>query len=953
MKKFLIYVVVLIGVLFVGFTTYYFVQNKETFSLKIEQDSSMMVNVETTFSLEDILVHNEPHKDTQIAVSSASEDVVSYNPDTKTFLAKAGGSSIITITTTNKKFDHFKFTVAVGDGSATSPFYIKSASELAKIGTGTWDLTKSYQVISNIDLNTPDTKDWSPIGSTASFQGHFDGGNFSIYNLSVISTENKTYAGLFGSVGENGRVENICLVDAKINGDFNYAGLVAGVNAGKVGLIEIVNGSINNTNTNAITGGIVGLSEYRNSRSEVYMSSVDTLSLTSNGTVGGLIGKAVGNIAVDNKVNLERFTTNASSKAGGLIGENVSYMENPADVRSKYRFSVVRNNLAIVQQEGLTANVGALVGVNSDYENSVTRTNEYTHNYFSASGIQDLGVRTAGYETKLADLKSTEELKSQATYEGWDFKDVWSIEDTVSIAKINFANTYKGTSVYDPGNKVNTKGDLMNALNTIKDSPANDITYEIELPTDQVVTMEDFGVTKWTPIGTPENPFKGKLIVTGKSLTFKGFVIENCAYEGFFGYTDSPAEIRNVIFEDFTITNQDYTAEYAGTIVAYANSAIIENCKVVGVNINAAKVTGGAVGYIKAGSVNELTVTASGTENYANSISLTNPNNMTVGGVVGRNDASLSNIIASLELQAMNISINTSANVIIGGMVGENNSVATNLRNEAVTITEISAVASSYVGGVAGVNRKELISSFSIMSIEMKDTNTNTYVGGVVGVNEADSTVKYCFFNNMTIIGCRIGGVVARNGGVITECYSAGEVKGKFVGGIASETSGKINNCYTTSSLVGNYDDGRVSGISYLIHVGGDIQYVFSTASITGKGELSAESYSSFRGKQAFWLAGIYNNMIEPCGDLSNCLIINYGNAKIQSTGLRRPGWISCSEEDCKSSTNFKAFRDNNFSSDVWNFDIPAQKEGQENESIFPTLKNVYYEKMTEEVPEV
>ena len=70
MKRFLIYVVVLIGVLFIGFTTFYFVQNKESIYLKYGNDTMLQYNVNETFTLEDVLVHTQPDGGTTIEVNS-------------------------------------------------------------------------------------------------------------------------------------------------------------------------------------------------------------------------------------------------------------------------------------------------------------------------------------------------------------------------------------------------------------------------------------------------------------------------------------------------------------------------------------------------------------------------------------------------------------------------------------------------------------------------------------------------------------------------------------------------------------------------------------------------------------------------------------------------------------------------------------------------------------------
>ena len=51
MKKFLMYVVVLVGILFIGYTTYYFVRNNETISITLAENESVYINKDETYEL--------------------------------------------------------------------------------------------------------------------------------------------------------------------------------------------------------------------------------------------------------------------------------------------------------------------------------------------------------------------------------------------------------------------------------------------------------------------------------------------------------------------------------------------------------------------------------------------------------------------------------------------------------------------------------------------------------------------------------------------------------------------------------------------------------------------------------------------------------------------------------------------------------------------------------------
>ena len=950
MKKFLIYVIVLIGVLFIGFTTYYFVQNKENIYLKYGADSMLQYNIGETFTLDDILIHTQPDKGTTVEVASDNTDVLSYTADTKTFLAKAGGLAKVTVTTSNPNYDRFTFSVHVGDGTPNNPYFIKTATQLASIGTGDWTLANSYEIVNSIDLNTPTTKEWSPIGAGVSFTGSFNGGNYEIYNLNI--TQDGTYAGLFSIVGESGRVENINLIDATIKGSFDYLGTVAGLNYGKVGLVSVTNANIQNTLTTGITGGIVGQSEYKSARAEVYMSTVENLNLTVSNIAGGAVGKAIGAITTDIKVTLNNLTLNTNSVAGGIVGSNSSYKD-----AEKYRHSMLKNCYSIISQENLPATVGAILGEDQDQTNDFNLSNIYQNNFYAGSNIT--GFAGKQDQTGLVEIRTIEQLYNQSSYTNWDFNNVWTIQENTSLATIDFSNTYAGTSIYDPGNKITSVEALTNALEILINNPTSDTTFEIELSQDTVYTMNDFseGMTTWTPIGTESKPFKGKFIVTGDhTLTFKGFVIEDQKYAGFFGYTDGNAEVRGVNFEDFKITNSDnFTSDYTGTIIAYGLSAIVSDCTVKGLDITTGNVIGGAIGYVGNGTVTNITIQSSSTESYANKINYTKKVQGKIGGVIGiNNNATVDNLDIIINPSSIEAYIDTTSPITIGGIIAENNTTASNLYNEALIITENSA-GTIYAGGVVGTNRGKISLSSLYVNMNLKD-NSSSYVGGVVGANENGAEVRTSFIENVSMTGTYIGGLAGTNAGTITECYSSGSINGKFIGGLASITSGNINNCYTVASLTGQYSEGDVAGLAYKVDAG-SIEYCFSSATISGKGDLWAETTSPFRLTGA---AKFFGGMLDvKSGNVSNCIIVNYGTSKRQATsdtvigdiinfipglftGGKYKGWIDCQDTDCKGTSGYKAFIDNKFSSAIWNFDSF--------EDIYPTLKNIPVE---EEIPEV
>ena len=77
-------------------------------------------------------------------------------------------------------------------------------------------------------------KEWTPIGTDEnnSYNGTFDGNGKTITGLTVNQSE-KNYAGLFGCLGSDGKVQNLTLENVHISGVF-YVGSVVGTNFGTV-----------------------------------------------------------------------------------------------------------------------------------------------------------------------------------------------------------------------------------------------------------------------------------------------------------------------------------------------------------------------------------------------------------------------------------------------------------------------------------------------------------------------------------------------------------------------------------------------------------------------------------------------------------------------------------------------------------------------------------------------
>ena len=147
---------------------------------------------------------------------------------------------------------------------------------------------------------------WSPKWR---YEGVFDGNGKTITGL-TIEYGTATYAGLFGTLGENGKVKNLTLKNVNITAA-SYTGAVAGMNNGTIENCS-VSGTVKSSSNNA--GGVTGY---------------------NNGIITGC--SASGNVS-------------ANSQAGGIVGYfvtgSITACYSSATVEGNYSVGGVAGNMA-------------------------------------------------------------------------------------------------------------------------------------------------------------------------------------------------------------------------------------------------------------------------------------------------------------------------------------------------------------------------------------------------------------------------------------------------------------------------------------------------------------------------------------------------------------------------------------------------------------------------------
>ena len=157
-------------------------------------------------------------------------------------------------------------------------------------------------------LNGTPSREWTPIGNyDVQYDGTFDGDGHTISGL-YFNNSDVEHVGLFGCVGGNGTVKNVCILDSYFCG-YNFVGGVAGGN--NYGTVS----NCYNTGTvsgNSYVGGVVG------QNAGLVINCYNTGVVIGIRSVGGVVGYVFIGSTVSNCYNTG--TVSGNEYVGGVVG---------------------------------------------------------------------------------------------------------------------------------------------------------------------------------------------------------------------------------------------------------------------------------------------------------------------------------------------------------------------------------------------------------------------------------------------------------------------------------------------------------------------------------------------------------------------------------------------------------------------------------------------------------
>lgn len=253
---------------------------------------------------------------------------------------------------------------AGGAGTSGDPYLLATAEQLALLSATSADRSKHFKQTANISL--ADGCTWTPIGSSSSFNGTYDGGGFTVSGMKTTNHDGAR-TGLIALLDTGGTLKNVGAVDVDFVGKYHVGGLVG----------ESY-GTIQNSYA---TGQIVG-------------------KVQTGGLVGTYRGGSISNSYARTSVSYNSVNPNPNNSvepylAGGLVGATVG---SPGTISFSWSSGLVTTPAA-----GVTYFIGGVFGGVSSGStptfNKVRWDTETSTQSTNAAGSGHVGNSTAQMQT--------------------------------------------------------------------------------------------------------------------------------------------------------------------------------------------------------------------------------------------------------------------------------------------------------------------------------------------------------------------------------------------------------------------------------------------------------------------------------------------------------------------------------------------------------------------------
>lgn len=671
--------------------------------------------------------------------------------------------------------------------------------------------------------------------------------------------------GLVTSNAAAGVFENKELISVN-GGKAVYTGGIAGYDAGGNITQTSSTGELKVKGTaNVYTGGTVGYEI-----GGIVASSVtgktegDHLSITSDGTIGGIAGYLEGTLTNSSIKYATLQVTSAGGVIGGIAGNAQGTVSGVAagDAESAGYGTLVLQAAAADAADGQdNITFGGLVGVNTKpltltggEASRISFLNEAGRSGYTIGGAAgkltaDAVIGSAAVPVQVQDIRT--ELKadkvsfgggaghnSAAQFNGHTNRiEIKATGATVKAGGMfgenhsaaaspfnhaeNVAITASGADNQLGGNTGFNAGQLVNATVTQLSIEASGVRAEAggiaghsegtETPAARAgITSAVLNVPGSDPMITLTAADAKAGAIVGAAATTDITTPEVNAEDGALMLIQAQAAKPSVGGLAGTLTNSSISSD--------SKAVNVENMLILAGPAATDAYVGGIVGYNESSRLERLVGSA---------VSLTlNAPRATAGGVAGYNHGSATGIIVDTYISGLNLKANNGAvSSYAGGIVGLNaaqsidpvlnpvTSVST-IQNTRTLGTVSATSANAIVGGMVGENRTLIANNSITDKISVISRGNSSIIGGLAGVNTASGTLYYTYSNaNLTIegTGTHAGGLAGSNAGAVIGSYVdidvTGDAKGTssgsvYLGGlIGRNTAGTVEQSYSVSKV--------------------------------------------------------------------------------------------------------------------------------------------------------
>ena len=271
----------------------------------------------------------------------------------------------------------------------------------------------------------------------------------------------------------------------------------------------------------------------------------------------------------------------------------------------------------------------------------------------------------------------------------------------------------------------------------------------------------------------------------------------------FFGYIHSNGVVKNLTLEDIAVGGDEFVGSLAGCSAGYVEDCHVVNDNPAGTGVSGSVYVGGLIGLTAAATVIDCTASVG-----------VSASNYHVGGLIGQNNAYVSNCSASGTVES---TINSTTQGQVGGLVGWHGTSSI-VNSFALGEVISSGVRTGGLVGEANSSGDSIINCYAAGDVSYTGSSTGSvYIGGLI-VEMSVTEVSFCYATGDVDSGTgdRAGGLMGQAGALTEDCYARGSVAGDgVIGGAVGLSTVEVTRCYSTGAVSGNSIVGGFMGWRY------------------------------------------------------------------------------------------------------------------------------------------